>query len=216
MFGHRRGWPLFHLTLEERRTCPRSCTQWLDCYGNAMPFARRHSPFQLEVYLEQEIATLQSKYPEGFLIRLHTLGDFFSVEYVSFWARMLVTYSALHVFGYTSRRVDDPDELSHLIAVRINAVISLYGWRRFAIRTSHAEAGPQRSIVVLEPPVTNGQDTQVIMCPAQSKATEACVTCGLCWAEAARGKTIAFLKHGMKRRGKKSDHGPVDTEVMAG
>ena len=26
--GHRRGWPIFTLTLEERATCPRSCGEW--------------------------------------------------------------------------------------------------------------------------------------------------------------------------------------------
>jgi hypothetical protein len=65
-------------------------------------------------------------------------------------------------------------------------------WGRFAIRTSHAEFGPQRSVVVSRRPWL----PDVIVCPAQTKASEACATCGLCWAEAARPKTIAFLKHG--------------------
>jgi hypothetical protein len=34
--GHRRGWPIYTLTLEERATCPRTCAAWAFCYGNHM------------------------------------------------------------------------------------------------------------------------------------------------------------------------------------
>lgn len=30
--GSRAGWPIYHLTLEERATCPRTCAQWADCF----------------------------------------------------------------------------------------------------------------------------------------------------------------------------------------
>jgi hypothetical protein len=41
----------------------------------------------------------------------------------------------------------------------------------------------------------------VIVCPAQTSKTAACSSCGLCWAPAARSKTVAWLKHGIKRKG---------------
>ena len=201
--GPRTGWPIFQVTLEERATCPRSCPVWAGCYGNAMPYARRHKvDDDLIPALRGEVMTVARQHPEGLLIRLHTLGDFYSVEYVLMWAELLARLPQLHVFGYTARRVDDEDPLTRKIAQAI-ALLTAAMWERFAIRTSHAEFGPQRSVVVQEDP--NLPD--VIMCPAQASATEACATCGLCWAGAARGRTIGFLKHGMKRgaRGRKAD-----------
>jgi hypothetical protein len=167
--------------------------------GNAMPFARRHrADAALLQALRGEIAAMETRYPDGFLVRLHTLGDFFSVGYVLFWAEMLAAHPALHVFGYTARRADDEDAESRKIAEAI-AILTQHRWNRFAIRTSHAEPGPQRSVVVMADP---GRP-DLIMCPAQAKATEACATCGLCWAETPRDKAIGFLKHGMKRRARR-------------
>lgn len=201
--GDRAGWPIFQLSLEERATCPRTCPVWAGCYGNAMPFARRHrADADLTAVLADEIAATAAQHPGGFLLRLHTLGDFYSVPYVLFWAEMLAAHPALHVFGYTSRRADDPDPETRKIAQAIG-ILTRAMWKRFAIRTSHAEFGPQRSVVVMSDPGL----PDVIMCPAQTKATEACATCGLCWAQAARDKTIGFLKHGMKRT--KSGHRPA-------
>lgn len=194
--GPRAGWPIFQLTLEERATCPATCAQWRGCYGNTMPFARRHKADEaLMAAVRSEVYFLAAANPRGFLVRLHTLGDFFSVEYVAMWAELLNSVPALHVFGYTARREDDEDPASVAIATAI-AGITRFKWNRFAIRTSHPEAGAQRAIVVLADP----GHADVLMCPAQSKATEACATCGLCWVSGARNKTIGFLKHGMKRR----------------
>ena len=39
IFPH--GLKMLSLTLEERKTCVRSCEHWGDCYGNNMPFAHR-------------------------------------------------------------------------------------------------------------------------------------------------------------------------------
>lgn len=208
--GERAGWPIFQLSLEERATCPRSCPVWAGCYGNAMPFARRHrADADLMRVLRSEVAGLAKLHPAGFLVRLHTLGDFFSVEYVLMWAELLATTPALHVFGYTARREDDEDAETRKIAKAI-AILTTAMWGRFAIRTSHPEFGPQRSVVVMADPGL----PDVIMCPAQTGATEACATCGLCWAQAARDKAIGFLKHGMKRGGRRKAE-PADTTEEA-
>lgn len=196
MKGPREGWPIFQLTLEERATCPTSCEQWASCYGNAMPFARRHDHRgAFLTLLRGEVATLARANPKGLLIRLHVLGDFYSVEYVLAWAEMLVLFPRLHVFGYTARKTDDPDPDSARIARAIKALTDS-AWDRFAIRTSGASTARSKAIVVGEDPDLD----HVIVCPAQTKASEACATCGLCWADAARDKTIAFLLHGMSRK----------------
>ena len=77
--GKWKGFPVFGLTLEERATCPRSCEQWLSCYGNGMGQRRayryEHGPKLLEA-LDKELGILSSepKTRNGFAIRLHTLG----------------------------------------------------------------------------------------------------------------------------------------------
>ena len=194
--GPRAGWPIYHVTLEERATCPRSCHAWLTCYGNAIPYARRHdADADLIPLLNAEVLTVARQHPDGLLVRLHTLGDFYSVDYVMAWWALLRKLPQLHVFGYTARSETEDDAESRAVAAVLRIMADTM-WDRFAIRFSRSDPGPGRSIVVDADP--NAPD--VIVCPAQTKATEACASCGLCWAEAARAKTIAFLRHGMKRR----------------
>lgn len=188
------GFPLFHVTLEERATCPRSCLQWATCYGSGMPFARRndHRDPDFLPALKAEVVTMARQFPKGFVVRLHTLGDFYSVEYVRLWADLLDMLPNLRVFGYTARREDADDEESRTIAKAIRWLTE-EAWDIFAIRFSGHD-GPQGTIVVTE----DDPRQSVIMCPAQKYATHACVTCGLCASAEARDKTIGFLLHGKK------------------
>lgn len=186
------GLPIYHLTLEERATCPRSCKQWATCFGNSMHLARRHDHAHPDFLplLRAELVTLARKHGGSLALRLHTLGDFYSVEYVRFWADMLDLLPGLRIFGFTARRVDADDASSRQIALALRWLTE-QAWDAFAIRFSGHD-GPQGAIVVSE------DDTResIIMCPAQRHDTAACATCGLCWSETARGSTIAFLLHG--------------------
>jgi hypothetical protein len=72
-----------------------------------MPFAKRidHTDPKFLPTLEAEITRLLSvRNRVGVLIRLHALGDFFSVEYVEFWGRMLTKHPNLAIYGYTARK----------------------------------------------------------------------------------------------------------------
>lgn len=191
--GPRAGWPIFHLTLEERATCPRSCAVYDYCFGNGMYRARRHrhGP-DLEAMIVEELDLLSRDYPDGYLIRLHTLGDFYSVGYVALWAQMLKKHPALHVFGYTARTEQDDDAESQRIAAALVRLTEAR-WSRFAIRFSRPGGGPQGAFVVDADPCR--PDT--VVCPAQTGGTAACATCGLCWVDAYRDRAIAFLRHGM-------------------
>jgi hypothetical protein len=179
--GPRRGWPIFTLTLEERATCPRTCEAWVFCYGNNMQAAERivAGP-ALEEALETELRVLQSKHPRGFMVRLHVLGDFYSLAYVRLWTRALAAFPALHVFGFTAR---DPDNCE------IGAALwQLAGnqWDRFAVRFSGMRGEMMASQLVPD------NHPQAIQCPAQTDATDCCATCGLCWHSR---RSIAFRKH---------------------
>lgn len=183
------GMPIYHLTLEERATCPTSCGHWSTCYGNAMPFARRHANDDTLIpVMKAELCYLGSKHPEGFVVRLHTLGDFYSMEYLEAWTDMIHLLPQLRIFGYTAR-CPNTDPIGMAIAAWTEVA-----WEVFAIRFSTGAPIPQGSSTFLKKP----DDPHVLMCPAQAKLTEACATCGLCWAEPARQKTIGFLLHGMK------------------
>jgi hypothetical protein len=176
--GAWKSWPIFTLTLEERATCPSSCELWQGCYGNRMPWSIRHAAGTVtEQRIAQELAELQQRYPGGFAVRLHVLGDFYSVAYVDMWRGWLQAFPALHVFGFTARTADEA------IGVAIARLAGVH-WDRFAIRSSGGKLPLPSAYVGAH---------EGISCPAETGASECCGTCALCWA--APDKTIVFHEH---------------------
>jgi len=173
--GRWRGMPMYQLTLEERRTCPTTCQQWNNCYGNGMPFANRldHRAHTFLSSLATEVAGLVTKHPTGFVIRLHVLGDFFSKSYVQFWKKLLRRHTALHLFGYTHRMPEHPDGIGKKV-LELNA---LGAWIRFSDRGGDMSAN---------------FEGEGIPCPQQTGKTASCLTCGLCWQTT---KPIRFEGH---------------------
>lgn len=183
--GRWRGMPIYTLTLEERQTCPRSCAHWLDCFGNKMPFVQRLRHGDPLVWaLGSEIAALAKRHRGGFVVRLHVLGDFYSVAYLEQWVAWLKQHPALHAFGYTAWPASSP------IGAAVRAASDRL-WDRFAIRTSngpHAERATRTLYARPAEPVVDG----AIVCPAQVDRTACCATCALCWSTR---RNIAFLAH---------------------
>jgi hypothetical protein len=183
--GKWRGFPIYTLTLEERATCPTSCKHWRSCYGNNMHMAQRiaHGA-ALETRIRAEVAVLCAQHPRGFAVRLHVLGDFYSVAYVEMWADLLAKHPQLRAFGFSARWDYHSDPIAR-------ALIDLVGekWSRFAIRFSNAplDACATRSV---EHPYQIPDDA--IWCPQQTGKTAACATCALCWQTT---KNIAFVQH---------------------
>ena len=178
--GKRAGWPIFTLTLEERATCPRNCKAWAFCYGNSMQAAERMvAGAELEEALWRELEQLQAEHPGGFMVRLHVLGDFYSLGYVELWQRALKTFPALHVFGFTAH---DPE--SEIGAPLLRLAQSR--WERFSIRFSGRD-GPE-----LGSQLQPDAHPQAIPCPAQTGGTDCCATCALCWHSR---RSISFAKH---------------------
>lgn len=182
--GRWSGFPVFTLTLEERATCPRSCERWRDCYGNRMHWARRleHGD-ELEQRLDREVRALAKAHPRGFVVRLHVLGDFYSVAYVRKWARWLRELPALNVYGYTAHPPGSP------IGWEV-ARLRDFNWSRFSVRTSDGNLGNADTVSARD---LNDRKTLLgTVCPMQVDATDCCATCGLCWQSRA---TIVFLAH---------------------
>ena len=171
--GRWRDFPMYSLTLEERSTCDRSCQQWSVCFGNNMRFAHRignDDPDLLMLRLHDEIEHLSKVHPSGFVVRLHVLGDFFSVDYVDFWANALRAYPALRIFGYTHRRGD----IGRAIKRKLQ---NSRAWIRFSDKGGDMSAN------------VGGEG---ILCPEQTGKTASCLTCGLCWTTR---KAISFIEH---------------------
>lgn len=179
--GRWAGMDLYQLLLEERATCPRSCQQWSNCYGNNMYLAKRidHRRWsEFKTVLEAEISALAGRHPAGYVVRLHVLGDFFSLRYVALWKRALANHPALHIFGYTHRWPGQGDGIGEAIAA-LNHPDRC--WIRFSDRGGDMSANVGNSIVGDE-----------IQCPEEVGKTESCLTCGLCWQTT---KPIKFIVH---------------------
>lgn len=186
--GRWKGFPIYSLTLEERKTCPTTCRVWTTCYGDHMRWANRmrHGP-EFEARLWAQLASLQQKHPRGFAVRLHSLGDFMSTEYVDFWEGALIAFPALRVFGYSAWGRESA------IGAAV-ADLRDRRWSRFAVRTSGAPSGPRTMVIPRGKPVPAG----VVVCPAQSEDLArrgkviSCSSCALCWQSKV---PIGFLQH---------------------
>ena len=174
--GRWRGMPMFQMSLEERATCPRTCQQWTNCFGNNMAFAHRidHTHPEFMSRLEAEIDDLARMYSYGFVIRPHVLGDYFSKEYAEFWVRMTKKHKMLRIFGYTH----------HLRDSEIGQIIQQWnGDDRIWVRFSD-QGGPMSANV--------GTDHDGFTCPEQTGDTRSCLTCGACWSTT---RAVNFLEH---------------------
>ena len=205
--GIYKGYPIFTLTLEERKTCPRSCKHWNNCYGNNIPFATRYNVNpQFEERLEQELTALNKKYPNGFLVRLHILGDFYSVSYVAKWCKWLSMFKGLTIYGYTANQPNAIDDKERNIAQAIQTIRD-NSKGRFSIRFS---GNYDQTFTANSYDETQAQaqvkDKKAFICPTQvtkenptrlAKKDETtivsdCGACGLCWTS---NKTVVFLTH---------------------
>ena len=176
---------MYTLTLIERETCTDECEHYKDCFGNNMPFAHRfevNDAFMSR--LESDIHATARLNPNGFLVRLHILGDFESVEYTLFWERMMIHYPNLYVYGYSRNHIDS--KYSHVrdIAKELIRLRSKYQ-DRWAVRFSNK---------LDEEYSANSRDItdKGITCLAQVKASVSCSDCTLCWSSK---KAIGFITH---------------------
>jgi len=182
--GKWKGFPLFGLTLEERKTCP-PCIHEDDCYGNNTPFAHRFQPGKdLELRIAQEIDDLAKRYPRGFAVRLHILGDFYSLRYVALWFTLIKKYPNLHVYGYTAH--DPNSDMGS--AIRL---VGSYDINRWWIRHSVSRYSGYDMVATKE--YTKGD----IICPEQTGKSESCLTCGLCWSIE---KPVHFITHKREKK----------------
>ncbi len=190
--GAWQGAEIFTLTLEERATCPPCCDLWRECYGNAMPYARRQAHGDvLELRLAHDLVTLCKQHGR-IAVRLHVLGDFYSEHYVKLWRQALSDLPGLYVWGYTHHPGN-----SHLGRL-LGAMNQAFPDRcaiRFSVRPDVAPAPMTATTIWRKPEASVVPEGQV--CPQQTEATLACGSCGLCWAPDMIDKPIVFTGYGM-------------------
>tara|TARA_R110000824_G_scaffold355043_2_gene542146 strand:+ start:1180 stop:1581 length:402 start_codon:yes stop_codon:yes gene_type:complete len=130
--------------------------------------------------LEEEIESLCNKYPEGIVIRLHVLGDFYSTEYVGFWSDMLQKHPNLCIFGYTARF----DDTIAMAIIQLNMLQP----DRCVIRFSRSQEYIGGNSFAAEEDFKGVSFT----CPEQTGIMPSCAACGACWIT---NKTVRFLSH---------------------
>lgn len=184
-----RGYWIYTLSLEERKTCPSSCQHWQTCYDNNMPFAKRidHTDPEFLPTLEAEIEQLLSvQGRKGILIRLHALGDFWSFGYIAFWVRMLERHPNLAIYGYTARLPQK--HLRRSLGASIQDMNKMFPERCF-IRFSDGGLPTMSTASIGD---ETGCPPNAFICPEQTGKTRCCATCGACWSTS---KNVAFMEH---------------------
>lgn len=184
--GRYRGMPLYSLTLEERATCWSGCQNLQICYGDNMPFAKRYTPGpELEAAIAVDVLRLSVRHPMGFVVRLHVLGDFYSVPYVQHWQGLLDGAAPLHLFGYTHWPADHP--IGQAVSGLATAWPDRVAFRR-SDRTDESDPLPGALTIGRDAPAAPGS----VICPEQTGKTASCTTCGLCMDHRVH---VSFIDH---------------------
>ena len=187
--GKFKDYKFLTLTLVERETCPKDCFHWETCYGNNMPFAHRMSAKDEQLLKNRIYDDIKNLNGKKALIRLHILGDFFSVSYVMFWDMILKDFPNIAIYGYTANNINSKYKDSRSIASTISFLTSIHK-ERFAIRFSNdlKNLFSANSFDVVKP-----KKGESILCPVQEDKTPNCGTCALCWESTNR--QIIFKTH---------------------
>jgi hypothetical protein len=186
--GKLKDFPIYTLTLVERETCTNACEHWADCFGNNMPFGHRFKTVGLMPKIKSELDVLDKKHPKGYLLRLHILGDFYSIPYVLFWEKQLLSRPALTIYGYSRHHYGSTnlDKWSRNIGEALLKARKSIGFERFAVRFSTLPSD------ILSANTEHNPAPESITCPVQLDKTDSCGTCSLCWTA---NKPITFLDH---------------------
>lgn len=199
-----KGMTMYSLTLEERSTCPHDCQQWDNCYGNNMPFAHRfdHTDADFKSLLGQQLEELNNKHPEGFVVRLHVLGDFYDALYITQWQLWLYQFSNLRVFGYTHH--EHTSKLGRMLesinriypdrcAIRFSDDLNTYFSAHTVRQQDSSKCSPRHHLLPISGKHKEiGQDVSALICPEQKGVTASCTTCGFCWSSK---DPIVFIEH---------------------
>lgn len=224
--GPWKGFPIYTVTLAERTTCWEGCPTYRTCYGNGMPFASRIVPDDNFLKLfNRQARNLAEKHPQGYMVRLHQLGDVYSMDYLNTIQKTFYDVPQMHIWMTTAwpyKGCPDAPEGSEIGD-------AIYQWRaeerekakapdykhRLAIWFSSKTAHPgSATTTIIVPDIENkgtkalniGKTTNPvnpnekfnnIVCPEQVGLKADCGSCGLCWSQSFNERSsIRWLLHG--------------------
>ncbi len=181
------------------QTCP-GASQWCTTYcynGQDRPETYKfdrwranlyrvlHEPEHLADEISEQLAPCNDSRPAA--VRIHSSGDFFSVDYCSFWLEIVRRHPRVRFWAYTRSWVVD-DMYGTLVALsRESNMQLLLSWDH----TMRKAPPGWRMSYVLDPGAS--APTPAVACPEETGRAESCATCRYCIEP--RRKGVAFAPH---------------------
>ena len=176
-------WCLTHCYNADPRTDVFPIHEWTENW-----YWAKHHPERLSAQIKTQLA--QAAHPTA--VRVHSSGDFFSIDYVNFWRRLAEEHTSIAFWAYT-RSWANPELLLALSELERMPNVHLFaswdqtmppppqGWRRaYVVDTIEALSSVEDSFGFLP-------------CPEQVQALPNCASCGFCIRRDSR--SVGFLLH---------------------
>lgn len=136
-----------------------------------------NKPEELKSRICLQLSDCQKKH-KNIAVRLHSSGDFFSVEYIQFWRSIITAYPEVAFWAYTrSWRVSKL--MTELQKLSDCPNFNLY----YSYDKTMTDAVPKhkKAFVVENEEVLNTCiDNQAVSCPEQHNRVDSCSSCGIC------------------------------------
>jgi hypothetical protein len=185
-------------------TCP-AITKWCrqHCYNANMDSIKypldkwlenwwwfENEPEQLFIKINNQIELS----PKPCAIRLHSSGDFFSLNYIAFWKNIILKNNDVSFWGYTRSWIlpnlsNEIYQLKEIKNINLFASWDKYmgkipnNWNRSVVCSDQTELNRYRS------------DKNFSCCPEQFGQVQNCASCGFCATKSKSKQSIAFILH---------------------
>lgn len=182
------------------RTCP-GASQWcaLACYAKdgfyRMPSVKGGLTARTDL-AEEDLAAYEAllradlaKYRPTTL-RIHAAGDFFGVEYIAMWCRVVQDHREIDFYGYT-RSWNVPELLPALL--KLKALPNMKLWA--STDESMPSPPPEWREAKAFDHVEDARLAGFTVCPEQTGRKASCSDCGLCFKVTRPSFKLAFVKH---------------------
>lgn len=146
----------------------------------------KSSPDQVK---NQIISTLNDGGNGKIAFRIHSSGDFFSVDYIYMWIDIIKESRHVDFWAYT-RSWENKDLLDSLMGLRRQDNIQLFASHDKSMPTKPPKEW--RKSLVYEPDDAIKTETGII-CPEQSGSVNNCIDCGFCLKD--KKKDVFFILH---------------------
>jgi hypothetical protein len=148
--------PRFTLCLEAHASCAPDCPRRRTCPGKA---AGLRPGAAVENALAADLRSLSARHPTGFALRLHRLGDFYGLGYLTRWAEWLEEWPAIHAYGATGWSPDS-EIGSRVLALRLT--FPERWWVRFVRISAPCSAASAPGLRLTQAPLQPTSDAEAL------------------------------------------------------